>query len=144
MGQAREVMDRLTEALTSTPDLKAVAELYAADAVAVTPDAGEVHGRDNIVDYWRQMTDAVTDASYETVYAVEVGDTAIDEGFYSGTNTGPLPLPSGESLPATGKRVRIRGCDFATVVDGRIVSYRLYFDQMDFLGQLGLLPEETP
>lgn len=141
MGQAREVMDRLTEALTSTPDLKAIAELYAADAVAVTPDGGEIHGRDNIVDYWRQMTDAVTDASYESVYAVEVGDTAIDEGFYSGTNTGPLPLPSGETLPATGKSVRIRGCDIATVEDGRIVSYRLYFDQMDFLGQLGLLPE---
>ncbi|MCX5559700.1 ester cyclase [Streptomyces sp. NBC_00038] len=143
MGQAREVMDRLTEALTSTPDLKAVAELYAVDAVAFTPDAGEIHGRDNIVDYWRQMTDSVTGASYESVYAVEVGDTAIDEGYYNGTNTGPLPLPSGESLPATGKRVRIRGCDIATVEDGRIVSYRLYFDQMDFLGQLGLLPELT-
>ncbi|MFE9767957.1 ester cyclase [Streptomyces sp. NPDC005808] len=143
MGQAREVMDRLTESLTSTPDLKAVGELFAADAVAVTPDAGEVHGRDNIVDYWRQMTDAVTDASYESVYAAEAGDTAIDEGFYTGTNTGPLPLPSGETLPATGKSVRIRGCDIATVEDGRIVSYRLYFDQMDFLGQLGLLPEET-
>lgn len=143
MGQAREVMDRLTEALTSTPDLKAVAELYAVDAVAFTPDAGEIHGRDNIVDYWRQMTDSVTGASYESVYAVEVGDTAIDEGYYHGTNTGPLPLPSGESLPATGKSVRIRGCDIATVEDGRIVSYRLYFDQMDFLGQLGLLPELT-
>ncbi|WP_326721453.1 MULTISPECIES: nuclear transport factor 2 family protein [unclassified Streptomyces] len=143
MGQAREVMDRLTEALTSTPDLKAVAELYAVDAVAFTPDAGEIHGRDNIVEYWRQMTESVTDARYESVYATEVGDTAIDEGYYNGTNTGPLPLPSGESLPATGKGVRIRGCDIATVEDGRIVSYRLYFDQMDFLGQLGLLPELT-
>ncbi|WP_329546219.1 ester cyclase [Streptomyces sp. NBC_01356] len=143
MGQAREVMDRLTEALTSTPDLKAVAELYAVDAVAFTPDAGEIHGRDDIVEYWRQMTDSVTGARYESVYATEVGDTAIDEGYYNGTNTGPLPLPSGESLPATGKGVRIRGCDIATVEDGRIVSYRLYFDQMDFLGQLGLLPELT-
>ena len=144
MGQAREVMDRLTEALTSTADLKAVAELYAADAVAVTPYAGEVHGRDNIVDYWRQMTDAVPNATYEPVYSAEIGDTAIDEGFYSGKNTGPLPLPSGETLPATGKSVRIRGVDFAKVEDGRIVSYRLYFDQLEFLGQLGLLPEGTP
>jgi len=141
MGQAREVMDRLTEALTSPPDLKAVAELYAPDAVAVTPDGGEIHGRDNIVEYWRQMTDAVPDATYDPVYAFEIGDTAIDEGVFSGRNTGPIPLPSGEYVPATLKEVRIRGCDFATVEDGRIVSYRLYFDQMDFLGQLGLLPD---
>ncbi|CAM5303007.1 hypothetical protein SALBM311S_11502 [Streptomyces alboniger] len=32
--------------------------------------------------------------------------------------------------------------DIATVKDGRIVDYRLYFDEMEFLGQLGLLPDE--
>ncbi|MEV5490669.1 nuclear transport factor 2 family protein [Streptomyces bobili] len=144
MGQAREVMDRLTEALTTRRDLKAIGELYAQDAVAVTPDAGEVRGRDDIVEYWRQMTDAVPDATYESLAAWEVGDTAIDEGFYSGRNTGPLRLPDGETLPATGRDIRIRGVDVASVEDGRIVSYRLYFDQLDFLGQLGLLPDETP
>ncbi|QQM42625.1 ester cyclase [Streptomyces liliifuscus] len=145
MGQARDVMDRLTEALTTNQDLKVIAELYAADAVAFTPDEGEIHGRDNIVEYWRHMTEAVPEATFETVYSYEIGDTAVDEGFFSGRNTGPLVLPSGESLPATQKEIRVRGVDFATVdADGRIASYRLYFDQMDFLGQLGLLPEELP
>ncbi|MEU6380117.1 nuclear transport factor 2 family protein [Streptomyces sp. NPDC046909] len=143
MGEAREVMDRLTEAVTH-PDLKVIAELYAEDAVAYTPDEGEIHGRDNIVEYWRQMTEAVPEASFETLHSYEVGDTAIDEGFYSGRNTGPLALPTGDSLPATGKEVRIRGVDLATVKEGRITEYRLYFDEMEFLGQLGLLPEGTP
>lgn len=40
MGEAREVMDRLTDALTTHPDLKVIAELYAEDAVARTPDEG--------------------------------------------------------------------------------------------------------
>ncbi|MFF3333421.1 ester cyclase [Streptomyces sp. NPDC002888] len=142
MGDAREVMDRLTEALTTKADPKLIAELYAPDAVAVTPDGGELHGRENIADYWRQMTEMITDARYESVYSYEVGDTAVDEGFFHGRNTGPIPLPSGESLPATQREIRIRGVDFAKVEDGRIVSYRLYFDQMEFLGQLGLLPEE--
>ncbi|WAZ23303.1 ester cyclase [Streptomyces cinnabarinus] len=142
MGQARELMDRLTEAVTGEPDLKALAELFAEDAVAFTPDGGEVTGRDNIVDYWRQMTDAVPDGTFVPEHAYETGDTAIDEGWFSGTNSGPIALPDGETLPATGKAVRIRGVDLATVRDGRIVSYRLYFDQMDFLDQLGLLPDE--
>jgi ketosteroid isomerase-like protein len=144
MGEAREVMDRLTEALTSHPDLKVIAELYAEDAVAYTPDEGEIRGRDNIVEYWRQMTEAVPGARFDSLHSYEVGDTAIDEGIYSGRNTGPLALPTGDSLPATGKEVRIRGVDLATVKDGRITEYRLYFDEMEFLGQLGLLPEGTP
>ncbi|MCL7424094.1 ester cyclase [Streptomyces sp. YS415] len=140
MGQAREVMDRLTEAITSA-DRRAIGELYAQDAVALTPDGGELHGRDDIVAYWRQMTEAMPEARYESVHAYEVGDTAIDEGIFTGRNTGPIQLPTGETLPPTQKEISIRGVDFATVDDtGHIVDYRLYFDEMDFLDQLGLLP----
>jgi predicted ester cyclase len=46
-------------------------------------------------------------------------------------------------VPATGKAVRVRICDIATVQNRVITNHRFYFDQMDFLGQLGLLPE-TP
>jgi ketosteroid isomerase-like protein len=137
-------MDRLTEALTTHPDLNTVGELYAEDAVAFTPDEGEIHGRADIVEYWRQMTDAVPVATFEWLHTYEIGDTAIDEGIFSGRNTGPLQLPTGETLPATQKEIRIRGVDIATVKDGRIVDYRLYFDEMEFLGQLGLLPDEGP
>ncbi|MEV7449293.1 ester cyclase [Streptomyces nigra] len=142
MGQAREAMDRLTAAIT-TADSAAIAEVYAKDAVAVTPDGGELHGRDDITAYWRQMSQAVPDGTYESVHAYEVGDTAIDEGVFHGHNTGPIQLATGETLPATHKEIRIRGVDFAKVDDeGRIVDYRLYFDEMEFLGQLGLLPDE--
>ncbi|MFF1724958.1 ester cyclase [Streptomyces sviceus] len=142
MGEAREVMDRLTEAVTH-PDLKVIADLYAQDAVAITPDEGEIRGRDNIVEYWRQMTEMVPDGTFETLHAYESGDTAIDEGVFSGRNTGPIRLPTGETLPATQKEFRVRGVDIATVQDGQIVDYRLYFDEMEFLGQLGLLPDEA-
>ncbi|MEV6178268.1 nuclear transport factor 2 family protein [Streptomyces sp. NPDC052015] len=141
MGQAREVMDRLTEALTTKPDLKVIAELFAEDAVAVTPEAGELHGRDEIVEYWRQMTESVPEATWEPVHSFEIGTTAVDEGYFRGRNTGPLRMPDGRTLPATQKELRVRGVDLATVVDGRIVSYRLYFDQLEFLEQLGLLPD---
>jgi ketosteroid isomerase-like protein len=57
--------------------------------------------------------------------------------------TAPLPTPTGEAIPATGKPVRVRACDIVTVQNGVITSLRFYFDQMEVLGQLGLLPE-TP
>ncbi|MEU8523697.1 nuclear transport factor 2 family protein [Streptomyces sp. NBC_01216] len=142
MGEARAVMDRFTEAVTTNPDLKVVADLFAVNAVALTPDAGELHGREAIVAYWRTMTEAVPGARFTSSESYEIGDTAIDEGVYTGRNTGPIRLPDGETIPATGKEVEIRGVDIAQVADGRIVSYRLYFDQLEFLSGLGLLPEE--
>jgi ketosteroid isomerase-like protein len=83
---------------------------------------------------------AFPDLSWESVREHETGDTAIDEGYVNGTHQGALESPDGQSIPATGKRIRVRGCDVATVSDGRITSHRFYYDQLDFLGQLGLAP----
>jgi ketosteroid isomerase-like protein len=122
MGQARKALDRMTEAATTKKDLKALGECFAEDAVAHTPDHGEIKGRAEIVQWWAQTLEAMPDARYEPVHAYETGDTAIDEGYMSGTNTGSLTTPTGEKLPATGKRVRLRGCDMATVENGLIVD----------------------
>ena len=142
MGEARRAMDAVTEAVLKG-DAEDLANLYAPDAVAVTPDEGELRGRDQIIRYLKQFADAFPDAQFESLYKHESGSTAIDEGFFTGTNTAPLATPTGVSIPATGKQVRLRECDVAAVENGVIVSHRFYFDQMEFLGQLGLLPE-TP
>jgi ketosteroid isomerase-like protein len=140
MGQAREVMDKVTAAVVETGDLKAVGECYAEDAVIMTPDQGEITGRDQVVEWWRPFVEGFSELAWESLHAHESGDTAIDEGYFTGINTGPLTTPSG-TAPATGKRIRVRGCDVATVTNGLIVEHRFYFDQLEFFGQLGLVPE---
>jgi ketosteroid isomerase-like protein len=141
MGEARRVMDRATKALLSN-DLEGLTELYAADAVAETPDEGTIRGREAIAAWLIRFNEAFPDASYELTRGYESGDTAIDEGYFVGTNTGPIAMPSGESIPATGRSVRLRACDVATVENGLVTSHRFYYDQMDFMGQLGLVVEE--
>ena len=59
----------------------------------------------------------------------------------TGTHKGTLTTPDGQSIPATGKSVRLRTCDVATFKDGRATSHRFYFDQMEVLTQLGLTSE---
>lgn len=140
MGQAREVMDRLTTAMTAR-DKETQASCYAADAVAVTPDQGEITGQEAISNYLSQFGESFPDIGYDYLQKYEAGNVAIDEGYVTGTNTGPLPLPSGESLPPTGKSIRVRSCDVAHVEGGLIKHHTFYFDQMEFMGQLGLLPE---
>jgi steroid delta-isomerase-like uncharacterized protein len=137
MGEARDVMDRVTAAMESN-DAEAAKALYARDAVAETPDEGTLRGGDAIAGWLVKFAEAFPDARFEQVNGLEVGDTAVDEGFLVGTNTGPLPMPDGGTVPATGRAIRLRACDLATVEDGAITSHRFYFDQMEFLDQLGL------
>jgi len=140
MGEARELMDRVTAAVIGQ-DFDAAAACYAENAVAVTPDQGEIRGREAIIKYFRQQVEVFPDSGYESGQKHESGNVAIDEGYFTGTHTAPLPMPSGDSVPPTGKQIRVRACDVATVEGGLITKHHFYFDQMDFLGQLGLLPE---
>ena len=138
MGQARETMDALTQAILKA-DFDTFRSLFAPDAVTVTPDAGELVGADAAADYMRTFAEGFPDADYEYLHTYEVGDTAIDEGYFCGTNTQPLRMPDGQRLDATGLRVRLRACDLLTVnAEGKIVSHRLYFNESDLAQQLGL------
>jgi ketosteroid isomerase-like protein len=141
VGEAREVMDRVTDAILKG-DSEALKALYAQDAVAETPGQGTITGRDEIAAYLGEYSSvAFPDAAWEERYKHEAGDTAIDEGYFVGTNTGPMTGPNGETIPATGRRVRARECDVATVENGVVTSHRFYFDVQDWLTQLGLAPE---
>ncbi len=140
MGEARDVLDRITEAVTSG-DEDTLRSLYAENASIETPDQGTLSGRDAIVGWLGAFQKAFPDVSWEPLHEHEAGNTAIDEGYVVGTHTGPLDAPTGESIPPTGERVRVRSVDLATVENGAVTSHRFYFDQMEFLGQLGLAPE---
>jgi ketosteroid isomerase-like protein len=143
MGEARDAADRMTAAATTSRDLTALAACYSENAVAMTPDQGEITGREGITEYFRQLLDAFTDTQFEHIAKHESGNVAVDEGYFIGTNTGELQMPGGESIPATGKQIRVRDCDVMVVEDGLIREHRFYYDQMEFLGQLGLLPEAS-
>ena len=142
MAEARDVMEQFTEAAVQNKDLEGAAKFFAEDVVVVTPDLGQLTGRERMRDYMQDFFTAFPDFKYETRRKYEDDDTAIDEGRYIGTNTGPLSGPSG-SIPATGKVVDMRACEVATVKDGLITHYEFYFDQMEMLTQLGLVPDEA-
>jgi hypothetical protein len=68
------------------------------------------------------------------------GLTVVSENVLAGTHTGPLRTPQGE-VPATGRRVESHGIAVQRVRAGLVESEHLYFDQLDLLAQLGVLPE---
>lgn len=141
MGQAREVFDRFTAEMNTTRDLKSMADFYADDAVLVTPDEGEIVGRERISEYHRTWLEPFPDIHVEVERKYETDNVAIDEGYTSGTHTGPLIVRPGKKVPGTGKATRLRTCDVVTVENGLITRHHLYYDQAEGFGQLGLLQE---
>ncbi|MGY1754369.1 ester cyclase [Blastococcus sp. SYSU D01042] len=142
MGQARDIMDRLSGALTAG-DRAAITGLYAPDAVLETPDGPRIDGAEAIADYFAALARAFPDLSFQLVAGYEIGNTAIDEGFVVATHAGVLTTPDGDIGP-TGRSLRLRECDLATVEDGVVTRHRMYFDQLEFLVQLGLADAGAP
>lgn len=143
MGQARELMDRATEAILGK-DFEALDGIYAEDVVVSTPDVGLLRGVEAVKDWHRVMLDAFPDMRFEMQRALEDGDCAIDQGIVHGINTGPMRLPDGTELPPTGRALHLRAMDVIEVAGGRIRSHDFYFDQVSMLTQLGLLEKEAP
>jgi ketosteroid isomerase-like protein len=115
--------------------------MYADDAELTWPGMPTFKGRQAVVAFYAQMLGAFPDVHGTLKRIVEQGDAVAVEYESAGTNGGPLPLPTGELLPATNKHVDVRGAWFGIVDrDGRIKTQREYFDQVEILAQLGLMP----
>lgn len=142
MGQARELMDRITQAVL-VGDLDTLREIYAPDVVVSTPDAGTLHGLEEFLEWNKAFIDAFSDRDYRSERALETDVCAIDQGHFIGTHTQPLQLPDGQSVPPTGKQVTVRSVDIATVANGKVVRHDFYFDQLEMLTQLGLMEEDA-
>lgn len=76
----------------------------------------------------------------------EIGPIAERDGIVAfelrvkGTHTAPLRGPEGD-VPPTGRPLDLAAVNVWRVEDGRLAAYHIYFDQLSFLAQLGLLPE---
>ena len=115
-------------------------DLYAEDAVQGMPD-GTFEGKSAIRERLAQELEAFPDVVHTVRSFVEQGDAFADEWTFAGTHTAPLLLPDGRELPATGKRVDVRGMEVVELRDGKIVVNTLYYDNLSVLSQLGLVPE---
>ncbi len=121
-------------------NLSGLSEGYTADAEMTWPGLDPIKGQPAITQFWRELLAAFPDGKVTIARMVEEGDVVVVEYEFSGTNTGPLRRPNGELAPATRKRVSGRALAIATLHNGKTRSQHEYFDRVDVLTQLGLMP----
>jgi predicted ester cyclase len=111
-------------------------EPRSSDAELVTP-VGHFTGREQVLGFLKAYWDAFPDARLEIVRSIEDGSLAAAEGTMIGTHSGTLRTPQGD-IPPTRRSVEIRWMGMYEVRGEELASEHLYFDQAEFMTQLGV------
>jgi steroid delta-isomerase-like uncharacterized protein len=139
MGMGKDLWTEIETRFNNKHDLSGVASLLARDAVYTDP-TGRYEGPGAIAAYWEGADEPFSDHRVETSRLIEEGDTVVAETTWWATNTGPLPMPDGSEIPATGKTVELPMVSVLAVRDGKVANWRDYYDNAVVMSQLGLTP----
>ena len=139
MTDARQVGLSFIEAFNAH-DEDRIRQLNADEAVFEAPGEVRLEGRDAASDYAMAWVRAFPDARITVKNELVDGDWITQEFTFEGTHEATLSSPSGD-IPATHKRLTGRGVQIFRVQGETIADTRLYFDQVQVMTQLGLMPE---
>lgn len=96
----------------------------------------EIKGAANAKAYYANYVSGFSDRRFSIKETFAQGNKLVKYWEFKGTHTGDF-----FGIPATGKKIDVVGCTIATIVDGKITEERDFFDNYEFLKQLGLLPK---
>jgi steroid delta-isomerase-like uncharacterized protein len=139
MADVKRVLDEATDAFNAH-DEQRIRASYADDAVFEAPGDVRFEDGDSTTAYGMSWLNAFPDARLTVHHEVISDEWAVQRFTFEGTHEATLSGPEGD-IPATHKRLKGRGASVFHVVDGKIAEEYLYFDQVQVLTQLGLMPE---
>jgi steroid delta-isomerase-like uncharacterized protein len=139
MATTQEVAARFVEAFNAH-DEAAIREVNGENVVFEGPGGVRLEGRDATTQYAMDWLNAFPDARLIVHNEIVAGDWAVQECTFEGTHTAPMQSPMGE-IPATNRTLSGRCVQVIRVEGDVAVEEKLYYDQVDVMTQLGLMPE---
>ena len=138
MGETKRFIERSVE-VWNAHDKAGWTKDVADDCEFKVPGGISGSGRDLRDLLFSMWTEAFPDNRIKASRIGEDGDYGILEAVFEGTHTGTLNAPAG-AIPPTQKRVSIPFVTTSSIRDGRYKAFHLYFDQVELMTQLGLMP----
>ena len=137
----RDAFERGTETFNAH-DMDGFAAVLADDVVFRAPSGMSGEGKAACVEFYGGWLSAFPDGHVEIHDVHIVGDVAVEEGTFTGTQAGVLRGPAGE-VPPTGRSVAADYIQVLRFRDGKCMSFNLMYDRLQMLEQLGLIPAPT-
>jgi predicted ester cyclase len=139
MADVREVAARFMDAFNAHDEAR-IRELNAKNVVFEAPGDVQLEGREAATGYAMAWIRAFPDARITVRSEFVDGDWVIQEFTFEDTHENTLSSPRGD-IPATHKQLKGRGVQLIKVEGDMVTDTRLYWDQVQLLTQLGLMPE---
>ena len=136
MSEHLQVVEQVYK-LVDAGDVEGLRSLLTENVDIEAPGA-KLTGIDSAVAFYGSFVTAFPDLAHSLRASVESGSGVATEWTATGTNSGPVASPAGE-IPATGKAVQLRYGQFDRFENDRVRQTTFYWDNQDFLTQLGLL-----
>ena len=106
---------------------------YAENAVLHT--VPETKGKANCIAYYANYVTGFSNRQFTVKETFAQGNKLVKYWQFKGKHTGTF-----FGIPATNKDVDVIGCTIATIVNGKITEEQDFFDNLEFLQQLGIMP----
>ena len=102
----------------------------------------EMHTREEVVAWFRGFFDAMPDLHMEVEDVVVAGEPGRERVTVRWRITGTFSGAPYLGIQPTGRPVDLHGMDLINVEDGRVAGNNIYYDQLAFARQIGMLPAE--
>ena len=137
MTEVKDTAARFVTAFNAQ-DEKILNELHASDIKFSAPGFKATNGHEATA-YAKRWLKGFPNGKMTVQHEIVSAPWVVQEVTMEGTNTGPLEGPMGTVQP-THKHVAGKGVQILKIENGKITEARIYFDMLDQLTQLGLMP----
>jgi len=134
----QEAFERGTDTFNAH-DLDGFAAVLTDDVVFQAPGGMQGEGKAACLEFYGGWLSAFPDGRVDVHHVHFAGETAVEEGTFSGTHGGVLHTPAGD-IPPTSRSGSLPYIQVLHFRDDRHASFNLAFDRLLMLEQLGLVP----
>jgi predicted ester cyclase len=138
MTEVKDTTDRFVAAFNAH-DEKALDALHAENIKFNAPGGFKATNAKDATAFAMTWLKAFPDGKMKVRSEITSGPWVVQEILMEGTHTAPLESPTGTIKP-TYKKVTGYGVQLLRVENGKVAEARIYFDQLDQMQQLGLIP----
>jgi len=143
VGMASDENIRITRAIFdafNAHDLNKWDQYQANDFRSEVPGATGALNRDQTREYNQRFLSAFPDLHFDLERTIAQGAYVVVDWVGSGTHTGPLVGPKGNTIPATGRKARVSGSTTFEIRNGKLARSWVHWDMTTLLDQLGAMP----
>lgn len=138
MAEAKDTAVKFVAAFNAH-DEKALLSLHAAHIKFEAPGGVHLNSTADATAYVMRWFKGFPNGKMTVRSEIVSGPWVIQEMTMEGIHSGPLQVPTG-IVPPTHKKLVSKGVQLLRVDNGQIAEASIYYDQLDLMSQLGLMP----